>query len=126
MLVAINARQRGNDVVRRVRLQRSMFARDKRAVAFQEVQQIRNLLQIGGDIRVVARKVDVIELNINNMFDLAAGGVQIAVRLFPGAGCGIGGRGLAATVSGKSSVAGLRANVSATITANARLIRSDS
>ena len=47
--------------------------RIERAVLRDEVQQMRHLLQVGGNVRVIPRKVNIVELNVDYMLDLAAG-----------------------------------------------------
>ena len=42
---------------------------EKCPMAFEEVQQIRHLFEIGGNIGVVSAKMDVVELNIDDVLD---------------------------------------------------------
>jgi len=48
------------------------------AVAFDEVEQVRHLLQVRRDIRVVPGEVRVVELNVDYVLDLAVRRVQLA------------------------------------------------
>ena len=75
MLVGINARQRGDDVIRRMRLQRGVVVGHQHPIIRDEIQQIGHLLQVGRNIRVIADKVNVIELNINHVLDLPSRGI---------------------------------------------------
>jgi hypothetical protein len=49
----------------------------KRSVSFEEVQQIRHLLEVGRDVRVIAAKMNIVELNVDDMLDAVA---EIALR----------------------------------------------
>lgn len=51
---------------------------EKRPLAFEEVQQVRHLLQIGRDVGIIANEVCVIELYVDYMFDAATGRIQRA------------------------------------------------
>jgi hypothetical protein len=44
----------------------------KCSVAFKEVQQIGHLLEVGGHIGVVAAEMDIVELNVDDVFDAVA------------------------------------------------------
>lgn len=74
----IDTRERREDVVGRVRDQRRVMVREKRSVVLKEIQQMRHLLEIGWDIRVITCEVDVVELHINDVLNFAAGRVQSA------------------------------------------------
>jgi hypothetical protein len=41
----------------------------KRTVAFEEFEQIRHLLEVGGHIGVVAAEMDIVELNVDDVLD---------------------------------------------------------
>jgi hypothetical protein len=45
------------------------MVREERALAFQEVEEIKDLLELGRDIRVVASEVDVVELDVDNVLN---------------------------------------------------------
>ena len=51
------------------------------AVLLHEAEQNRHLLEIGGDIRVVAPQVHVVERDVDHVLDLVAAGLEIAGRL---------------------------------------------
>jgi hypothetical protein len=47
------------------------------AVALDEIQEVRHLLQVGWNVRVVAREVDVVELDVNNVLDGTIAGTEL-------------------------------------------------
>jgi hypothetical protein len=53
----------------------------QRAIIPNEVAQIGHLLKVGGHVGIVPPKVNIVELNEYNVFDLAAGGTQQARRI---------------------------------------------
>ena len=53
-----------NDVVGSVGNQRGVVVREKCAVVFQKVQQMRHLFEIGTNVRIVSAEMDVIKLNM--------------------------------------------------------------
>ena len=69
--VSVNTGFGGNDVVRRMRLERRMVIRHQRAIVGDEIQQVGHQLEIGWDIRIIACEVDVIELDVDHMLDIA-------------------------------------------------------
>ncbi len=69
--VRIEARERAQDPAPRVRDQNCVVVRVERAVVLQEVQQMRHLLEIRRDVRVVPQEVDVVELQIDDVLDLS-------------------------------------------------------
>src|ERR1700722_12248368 len=50
----------------------------ERAFILEEIQQVRHLLEIRRDIRVVARKMHVVELDVHHVLDLSRGRIQLA------------------------------------------------
>jgi hypothetical protein len=70
--VAIDAGQRGQDIDRGMRDQRRVVIGEERAVALQEIEQVWHLLEVGGDIRVVAPQMDIVELDMDDVLDLIA------------------------------------------------------
>lgn len=69
--VSVNTGFGGNDVVRRMRLERRMVIRHQRAIVGDEIQQVGHQLEIGWDIQIIACEVDVIELDVDHMLDIA-------------------------------------------------------
>ena len=65
------AGERRQDPVGGVRDQDGVVVRHERAVAREEVEQVRHLLEIGRDVRAVAPVVRVVELEIDDVLDLA-------------------------------------------------------
>ena len=78
VLVRVNPRQGGQDVVRRMGDERSMVVGKEGPVVFEEIQQIGHLLQVRRNVGDVALEVHVVELNKHNVADLAAGRIQRA------------------------------------------------
>ncbi len=62
-----------------------MVVRQKRSVVADEVEQVRHLLKVGGDIRVITQEVDIIEDKIDHMLDAAVGRAELATS---GCRCG--------------------------------------
>src|SRR6202040_2639648 len=98
--LAINAGERGDDVVGSVRDERSVVIAGESAVIHEKVEEMRHLLEVGGNVRVIASEVNVVELNVNDVLDFAMSGVQRALatrrrlRLRQGGGAlGLGRRG---------------------------------
>ena len=50
----------------------------KRAVRAHEVEQVRHLLEVGRDVRVVPPEVDVVEDDVDDVLDLCVGRLQLA------------------------------------------------
>jgi hypothetical protein len=69
--VRIEAGQRAEDPAARMRDQNRVVVRVERAVVPDEVQQVRHLLQIRRDVRVVSQEVHVVELDVDDVLDLA-------------------------------------------------------
>jgi hypothetical protein len=46
-----------------------------------EIEQIRHLLEVRGNVRIVAPQVHVVESDVDDMLDLTAGGLEVASRL---------------------------------------------
>jgi hypothetical protein len=67
--VAVYAGQRRQNIDRGMRDQRRVMVREQRAVVLEKVQQIRDLLKIGRHVRVIAPKVDVVELDVDDVLD---------------------------------------------------------
>ena len=76
--VAVQAGERGQDVVAGVRDERRVVVRHERAVAGEEVQQVRYLLEVGRDIRVVPEVVHVVEHERDHVLDAVT---QVARRV---------------------------------------------
>ena len=55
-----------------------MIIGHQRAVVGDEVEQVRHLFQVGRDAWVVTFEVRVIELNVDDVFDIAASRVELA------------------------------------------------
>ena len=72
----IDTGQRGQDVPGGVRDQRRVMVRQERPVALDEVEQIGYLLEVRRDVEVVAREVDVVELEPDQVLDAAVGRLQ--------------------------------------------------
>jgi hypothetical protein len=51
---------------------------EQRAIAFEKLEQAGHLLEIRGNIREVARELEMAELNINDVLDVAASGIEFA------------------------------------------------
>ena len=64
------------DVVGRVRDEDRMVTGMECAVLLDEVQQVGHLLEVGGNVRVVAGEVYVVEFGVDYLFDLSATRVQ--------------------------------------------------
>jgi hypothetical protein len=64
MALGVDAGQRGKDVVGGVRDQRGVVVGKESAIAFQEVEQVRHLLEVGRNVRVVSAEVDIVKLNV--------------------------------------------------------------
>src|ERR1051326_5543687 len=65
-----------------MRDQNRVVVRVERPVVLEEVQQVRHLLQVRRDVRVVPQEVDVVELQIDDVFDLSVV-AELAVRPGP-------------------------------------------
>ena len=78
MPVAVQTGVDRQAVVRRVRDQRRVRVREHGAVLLQEVQQVRHLLEVGRDVRVVPREVDVVEDDVDHVRDAVAVSWQLA------------------------------------------------
>jgi hypothetical protein len=63
VLLAINAGQRGNDVACRMRDEWRMVVRQKHTVTLKEIEQIRHLFEIGGNVGVVSTEMAIVELD---------------------------------------------------------------
>ena len=81
MAIGIQAGLHRDDVSARVRDERGMCLREERAIAGEKVQQMRHLLQVGRDVRIVAVEVDVIELQINDVLHAARRLAKLAAWL---------------------------------------------
>jgi hypothetical protein len=58
-----------------------MVVREHRAIADQEVAKVRDLFQVGGNVRDVTPEMDVVELDVNNVLDPVVVGMQHAAAL---------------------------------------------
>src|SRR5947209_10116224 len=54
---------------------------EQRTVALDKVEQVRHLLQVRWNVRVVTREVGIVELNVDNVLNIAFGGVELATIL---------------------------------------------
>ena len=61
-----------------MRDQGGVIVREQRAVAANEVEQVRHLLEVGWNVRVVTKEVRVVELDVDHMLDVVAGGRELA------------------------------------------------
>jgi uncharacterized protein YlzI (FlbEa/FlbD family) len=62
-----------------MRDQRRVMIRGKRAVVFEKIQQVRHLLEVRGDVRVIAGEMYVVELNVDHVLDVSARRLQVAL-----------------------------------------------
>src|ERR1700692_1863229 len=76
-LVAIDPGQGRHDVDRGVRDQRRPVIGQKRPVFLEEFEQIWHLLEVGRNVRVVAAKMNIVEMNVDDALDTVA---EIALR----------------------------------------------
>jgi hypothetical protein len=79
--IAVDTSQGSQDVVRGVRNQYRVVVRTQRTSVTEKIEQMRHLLEIGWDIRVVATQVSVIELDVDEMLDFASSRIEIAGAL---------------------------------------------
>src|SRR4029453_2168076 len=85
--VRVEAGQRAEDPARGMRDQDRVLVVAERPVVAQEVQQVRHLLQVRGDVRPVAEQVRVVELQVDDVLDVRAVAVEVtALRLLDGRG----------------------------------------
>ena len=75
MALAIDPGERGDDVVGSVRSERSVVIAGEGAVIHEKVEEMRHLLEVGGNVWIVAGEVDVVELKINYALDLPSRGI---------------------------------------------------
>jgi hypothetical protein len=78
--VAVNPGLRSENIGRGVGNQRRVVIAADGAVALNEVEQIRNLFEIGRNVRIVAPQMHVVENDMDNTLDLAARGIQLTGR----------------------------------------------
>ena len=83
--VGIHPGQRGQNVIGGVGNQRSVVIGQQGAAILDEAEKMRHLLKVGGHIRIVAAKVNVVELDVNDVADRAAG--ERATGGGPGSRC---------------------------------------
>jgi len=76
--IAVYAGQRRENVHRRMRDQWCMAIRQHRTVFRQEVQQVRHLLKVRWNVRIVTFEVNVVELDVDYVLDGASTGAQFA------------------------------------------------
>jgi len=74
--VSIHARERGDNVVRRMRNQGRVVVGIEHSVLRDEVQKMGHLLEIGGDVGVIPREMNIVELDEDHMPDLTACGIE--------------------------------------------------
>ena len=67
--VAVHTGDGGEDVGGCVRDKRRVVVREQSSVPANEIQQVRHLLQVGRDVRIVAREMRVIELHVDHVLD---------------------------------------------------------
>ena len=77
-LVAVDAGQRGQDIDRGVRDQGCPVIGQQRSLPFEEIQQVGHLFEVGRHVRVVAPKVHIVELDMDDVRDAIA---ELAVRI---------------------------------------------
>src|SRR5262249_42949304 len=76
--VGVETGQRGEDATRGVRDEDRVVLVQHRALALQEVEQVRHLLEIGRHARDVAPQVHVVELEIDDVLYVTAGRFEMA------------------------------------------------
>ncbi len=70
-----------------------MVVAEQDAIALNEIQEVWHLLQVGGDIRDVARKVGIVKLYKDHVLDVAVCRLELAIgRGENGTGLGLGER----------------------------------
>jgi hypothetical protein len=79
--VAMKTGQDGEGVGSLLRQRRCLMVAADDPVADQEVEQMRHLLEIGGDVGIVPPQVHVVELDMNDVLDGAAARTQLAPGL---------------------------------------------
>src|SRR5450755_1546381 len=64
-----------------MRDQRRVMIAAHRAIVLHEVEQVGHLLEVRRHVGIIPPQVDVVELDMHDMLDLVAGGLQSACRL---------------------------------------------
>src|SRR5439155_21536772 len=76
--VRINTGERGQDAGGGVRDQHGVVVRHQYTVVLDEIEQVRHLLEIRGDVGAVPSEVRVVELDVDHMLDGAFRGFELA------------------------------------------------
>ena len=76
--VGIETGQRAQDPATRMRDQDRVVVRQQCPVALDEVEQVRHLLEVGRDVRVVTQEVRVVELDVDDVLDLVVLRLEVA------------------------------------------------
>jgi hypothetical protein len=71
--VRVEAGEGGENASRSVRDENGVVVRVQRAVVPDEVQEVRHLLQVGGNLRVVTAEMGVVELDVDHPLDVVKG-----------------------------------------------------
>ncbi len=79
--VAIGAGEHGENIGRGMRDQRCVVVAAHRAIVLHEVEQVGHLLEVRWHVGIIPPQVDIVELDVHDMLDLVAGGLQSACRL---------------------------------------------
>jgi|HubBroStandDraft_2_1064218.scaffolds.fasta_scaffold05782_5 hypothetical protein len=90
MALAIDAGERGDDVVGSVSDQGGVVIGGEDAVVHKEVEKVGHLFEVGRNVGVIAGEMDVIELNVNDVFDFTTRRLERALTSYAGR---CGGRG---------------------------------
>ena len=80
-VVGIEAGLCGEDVVGGVRDEHRVVAGVEGAVLLDEVEQVRHLFEVRGDVGIVACEVHVVEFDVHHMLDFSGGRVQLTLSL---------------------------------------------
>jgi hypothetical protein len=82
--VAVDTGQASQNSVGGVRNQHGVVVRVERTFTADEIQQVRHLFQVGWDVRVVAHQVRVVELDVDDVLNLALSRIELAGTLSRG------------------------------------------
>ncbi len=81
MALPIDTGESSNDVVGGVGDERGMVIGGERAVVHEEIEEMGHLLQVRGNVRVIAGEVNVVELNVDDVLDVSASRAQSATAV---------------------------------------------
>jgi hypothetical protein len=84
MALAIDAGERGDDVVGSVSDQGGVVIGGEDAVVHKEVEKVGHLFEVGRNVGVIAGEMDVIELNVNDVFDFTTRRLERALTSYAG------------------------------------------